>query len=169
MIDCRFRPIGDWPGKRTPAHAQKNGDKVFGLSYPKTLISLERELQYLKARDTVIEGDFREQDIRMDGWPRAGVGPRTSGVVLNFASEHGPLRIPCDYFRRWEHNLRAIALHLERLRLANNYGVGQHGESVQGLEADRGAEWERSCNDRGGGGHVHVRPKRAKFRAQCRQ
>lgn len=132
-MDVRFRPITEWPGgKRTPAQRQKDGNKTFGMGYQKTLDSLDRELRKLKARDIVIEADLREDQIRMDGWPRSSEYPRTSGVVVSFNGEHGPLRIPCDFFKRYEHNLRAIALHLERLRLANNYGVGQHGEQYRG-------------------------------------
>ncbi len=131
-MDVRFRPISNWPGKRRPSHQQKNGDKVFSAGYQKTLESLGRELTHLKARDGVIEADLRDDQIRLDGWPRSGESPKTSGIVVSFTSAHGPLRIQCDYFKRYEHNLRAIALHLERLRLANNYGVGEHGEQYRG-------------------------------------
>jgi hypothetical protein len=131
-MDVRFRPISTWPGQRTPPGRQKNGDKVFSAGYKRTLDSLDRELRHLKARDVVIEADLNEDQIRLDGWPRGDAYPRTSGVVLSFTSEHGPLRIPCDYFKRYEHNLRAISLHLERLRLAQNYGVGEHGEQYRG-------------------------------------
>jgi hypothetical protein len=131
-MDVRFRPISTWPGERTPPHKQKDGSKAFAMGWTKTLQSLDRELTHLQARDTVIEADLKENQIRLDGYPRGGEFPKTSGVIVSFTSNHGPLRVPCDYFKRYEHNLRAIALHLERLRLATLYGVGQHGEQYRG-------------------------------------
>lgn len=132
MIDLRFRPISDWPGIRRSPRDQKDGSKVFSADYNTTLNSLEREMRYLHAKSIVIEADFHVDQIRNDGWPYSSATPKSSGVILSFSSQHGPLRIPCDYFRGWQHNLRAISLHLERLRLATNYGVGQFGEQYTG-------------------------------------
>lgn len=133
MIDVRFKPLSTWPGTATPAHRRKKGG--FSLGWNKILDSLERELTHLAASSTVIEGYFRDDHLRLDGWPKAGVSPSQPGVVLSFTSKHGALRIPCDYFIRYEDNLRAIALHLERLRLAAQFGIAQHGEQYKGWKA----------------------------------
>jgi hypothetical protein len=48
--------------------------------------------------------------------------------------------MPCDHFKDWQSNLRAIALHLEHLRLASIYGVGEYGEQYKGwLRLEAGA------------------------------
>lgn len=137
MMDLRFRPLTRWPAeRRTPRDKQKNGAKVFSLSYGKTLQSLDRELRHLEAKDAVIEADVQsEDDIRLDGFLRGSARLKSSAIVLSFTSKHGPLKIHCDYFQQWAHNLRAIALHLERLRLATQFGIGQHGEQYRGWKA----------------------------------
>jgi hypothetical protein len=40
-----------------------------------------------------------------------------------------------DRFTKWESNLRAIAKHLENLRHAGMYGVGEDGQQYQGWKA----------------------------------
>lgn len=139
MIDVRFRPLSQFPRQRTPA--AKRRASPFGIKFEKMLDSLEREMKHLSAKDVVVEADFNEDDIRMDGWPRSSARePRDPGVVLNFLSKHGPLRLPCDAFKNWRDNLRAVALHLEHLRLAALYGVGEYGEQYKGwLRLEAGA------------------------------
>jgi len=139
MIDVRFRPLSQFPRQRTPA--TKRRASPFGIKFEKMLDSLEREMKHLSAKDVVVEADFNEDDIRMDGWPRSSARePRDPGVVLNFLSKHGPLRLPCDAFKNWRDNLRAVALHLEHLRLAALYGVGEYGEQYKGwLRLEAGA------------------------------
>jgi hypothetical protein len=131
MIDVRFVPLSEFPRKRTPAHLRKKGP--FSIAYAKVLDSLEREINHLKGKDTIIEAGFQREHIRMDGWPYASAPvPRDPGVIVSFTSLHGPLRLPCDHFKEWRDNLRAIALHLEHLRLASIYGVGEYGEQYKG-------------------------------------
>ena len=138
MIDVRFRPISTWPGPRRPANA-RNGSP-FRAGYPDTLNKLEYETGKLRAKNIVIEAGFGFGDIRSDGLPIAGRRPSDPGVILSFESTHGPLRLPCDYFEDWTANLRAVTLHLERLRLASLYGVGDFGEQYKGwLRLEAGA------------------------------
>lgn len=131
MIDARFQPLQDWPGRKRSSRAYS----PFRALYSHTLDLLEKELKYLGGKDIVIEAGFKRSDIRNDGWPRSGARPSEPGVILNFQSKYGPLRIPCDYFRTWEDNVRAIALHLEHLRKSALYGVASHGEQYRGWMA----------------------------------
>lgn len=121
MIDCRFKPLAQWPGKATPSYMKQNSR--FKAGWQNTLDLLEKELNYLKAKEIAIEGYFRSQDIRNDGWPKSSARPTQSGVVLSFETKHGRMAMPCDRFTDWEANLRAIALTLENLRAAERYGV----------------------------------------------
>jgi hypothetical protein len=133
MIDLRFRPLTRWIGQKRATHNRKRAS--FSTPYVKLLDRLEYELKNLKALNVVVEAGFREDQIRNDGWPYGSASPREPGVILSFDSKYGPLSLPCDYFTEWQKNLHAITLHLEHLRLATAYGVGEHGEQYRGWKA----------------------------------
>ena len=52
--------------------------------------------------------DLREQDIRLDGWPRSGARqPSHPGVELSFDTpKKGRLVYATDVCMCWEHNVR---------------------------------------------------------------
>ncbi|MDP9175649.1 MAG: hypothetical protein M3O30_17535 [Planctomycetota bacterium] len=152
-IEWKFRPLGKWPREQTAAFNRKvhpfkssgkygdnNGGWTPGKITPVTTTysDLERELIKLNAENPVIiEAGFRERDIRQDGMIYAGAPqPTFPGIILSFrAPKHGPLQFACDDCKHWEDNLRAIALTLERLRLADLYGVTKRGEQYTGWKA----------------------------------
>jgi hypothetical protein len=133
MIDLRFRPLERWIGDKTPPSKRKKPN--FAASYKATLDGLERELRQLHGKNATVEAAFREDQIRNDGWPYGSASPSAPGVILSFDSKHGSLALPCDFFLAWQQNLRAIGLHLEHLRLATLYGVGQKGEQYAGWKS----------------------------------
>jgi len=131
VIDVRFRPLDQWPGVRTPSY--KRQDARFRSKYSQTLDLLEQELRHLKAKDIVIQAGFQLSEIRNDGWPRSNARrPADPGVIVSFICPTGALSFPCDRYRDWEDNLRAIALSLEALRAVDRYGVTQHAEQYKG-------------------------------------
>src|SRR4051812_6820100 len=86
----------------------------FSASWTSTVEALKREVKHLKPRQTILEVDLRETDIRLDGLPRADRNARTPGVILTLVgTAHGDLRYPCSTFHHWQDNVRAIALALE--------------------------------------------------------
>lgn len=130
-MDARFRPL-NWQGDPTPPRSRKS-QWTFRASYRETLALLEFELDKLDARDVVIEADFRETDIRVDGWPRANArSGNHPGVRLAFDSRHGPLVYATDAFETWHANLRALALGLQALRAVDRYGITRRGEQYTG-------------------------------------
>lgn len=131
MIDARFTPIKSWPGKKTPAN-ERRASNVFKATYQNTLNLLEYEIGRIGGTNILVEAYLRRDQIRNDGWPFSNATPSEPGVVVSFQSQFGPLRLPCDRFSSWTHNLRAIALHLENLRHASLYGVGAAGEQYAG-------------------------------------
>jgi len=133
MIDLRFRPLTRWIGDKTPA--SRRHKPVFSGKYANTLDTLERELRHLRGTSAIVEAAFRTDQIRNDGWPYSAANPTEPSLILSFDSKFGPLALPCDYFREWQQNLRAIAMHLEHLRLATLYGVGQGGEQYRGWKS----------------------------------
>ncbi|WP_395089268.1 hypothetical protein [Armatimonas sp.] len=142
-MNYKHSTITAWPGARTlswerrssPFWSSKLG-KIMPLS--DTLEMLERELEQLHAKNVVLQtwhagGD---RDITRDGRIRATARrPSDSGVIVSFDCKHGPLSYPCDALNDWESNVRAIAYHLEHVRLAGLYGVGAHGEPYRGFAA----------------------------------
>jgi hypothetical protein len=132
-MNARFVPVEVWPGKKTPPGAR--AESRFKAPWSRTLDDLDRELFHLDARDVLIQGYFRQSDIRNDGWPRSGVFPSEPGVILSFKTpkKDAPnLSFPCDTYTRYTDNLRAIALSLEALRAVERYGVTRHSEQYKG-------------------------------------
>lgn len=126
------RPLSGWDGPRTP-HPDRRSRYAFRASWADTLALLERELRYLDARDLVLEADFREQDLRLDGMPRSNARePIDPGVRLSFESKHGPLIYQCDSVDHWKANVRSIALGLEALRAVDRYGITRRAQQYAG-------------------------------------
>lgn len=148
-LEATVRPLSGWPGPRT-AEPKRSPFRRPGrlvntatgttwggggpMPFSDTLSFLKRELYHLDARDINIEADFRERDIRQDGWPRSGARPTSPGVILAFSSKHGPLQYACDTYDSWEANLRAIASTLEALRAVDRWGATQRHEQYQGFK-----------------------------------
>lgn len=132
-----FRPLRKelWDGEFTdPAHRRSRW--TFKASWSDTLGLLHRELSNLGAKDFVIEADFSESDIRLDGMPRASARlPQFPGVRVAFDSKHGPLVYQTDTCHFWQHNIRSIALGLEALRAVDRYGITHRAEQYTGFKA----------------------------------
>lgn len=131
ITELQVRPIDHWPG--TPTADRRNAP--FSAPYGVTMNLLNRELRMIGAKSVVLLMALEDRDIRLDGRPRAGATPRHPGVILCFTDRTGPKRFPCDKFRHWEENLRAIALSLEALRKVDRYGVTSQGEQYRGWAA----------------------------------
>jgi hypothetical protein len=133
MTTFQFRPIQQWPRPFT----QGRRASTFTADYSSTLQTLTYEIDKLGAMRAVIQVAMGPEDIRQDGLPRASAKkPAHPGVIVSFDSPRtGPVSFPCDAFLDWKDNLRAIALTLERLRLADLYGVTRHAEQYRGWQA----------------------------------
>jgi hypothetical protein len=111
----------------------------FKAGWTSTVRALAKELRAHGARQAVLEIGFREQDLRLDGLPRADRHARTPGVVLSFKATAVPgapqLRYEVGTYSDWRDNIRAIALGLEALRAVDRYGVTKRGEQYAGWKA----------------------------------
>lgn len=126
-----FRPIERWPREMTPHEQRKRSP--FTAGYADTVKRLGYELDKLGAEQAIIQLAATEDQVTVDGSrPRAGVTPEHPGVIVAADTRHGWLQWPCDACLDWHDNLRAIVLTLERLRLADLYGVTARGEQYQG-------------------------------------
>lgn len=129
-MDIRFVALEKWPVAPTPSH--RRVDSPFRAKWAQTIDLLETELNHLKAKEIVIQADCDRSQIRLDGLMRADAKLRGPGVVLSFESKHGPLSYPCDQYKDWQDNVRAIALSLEKLRAVDRYGVTRQAEQYKG-------------------------------------
>lgn len=138
-MNIRFHPLrhGEFPERTRPRKSA-----LFQVTWNAVLNDLEKELDYLGAKEVVISAGLHEDDIRIDGWPRANAKPWHPGVVVSFDSKHGPLRYFSDeynddyaYGRRltgYQANLRAVSLGLAALRAVDRYGITRRGEQYTG-------------------------------------
>lgn len=129
-MDARFRPYQD----PNPRKARKSSQ--FRATYAKTLKDLDYELSKVGAREVVIEAGFRDDQIRLDGWPYGRAVPTHPAVRLSFRDRKGKsIAFPCDTYSTIDENLRAIALTMKSLRDVDRYGVSQQGEQYRGWTA----------------------------------
>jgi hypothetical protein len=129
VIAASFRPMPVWPHGETRSRRWH----PFSASWSNTLDVLDRELGHLRGRSIIIAARFREQDLRLDGWPRSGIPePEHPGVEISFDSKHGRLIYATDVCSHWQDNVRSIALGLGALRAVDRYGVTRRGEQYAG-------------------------------------
>jgi len=133
----RFRPLRMWTwiGPTTPSE-ERRSRYVFKAKWTDTVNLLDREIEHLGADEFIIEADFSDSDIRLDGLPRANARqPAFPGVRVFFDSTHGPLVYQADNCAYWQHNVRSIALGLEALRAVDRYGITHRAEQYTGFRA----------------------------------
>lgn len=133
-VELHFRPLDDstWI-EDGEAHWKRCPFKV---SYSKNLAQLRYELSKLGVDQAVIEIDYQDQDLRLDGLPRAGARPQSPRVRLSFeAPEIGPQCFMCDTYKHWHENLRGIVMTLDRLRAIERYGSTRGKQQYKGWGA----------------------------------
>jgi hypothetical protein len=132
-MDVRFVPQ-PWVRPVTPQ--EKRRRSPYRSSYTQTLARLEDELNKLQATEILIECSFSHEQIRLDGWPRAGQRPRYNGVVISFNLPGvGRVEYPCDSCLNFEDNIHSIALTLESLRALERYGAVGQRQQYTGFRA----------------------------------
>lgn len=129
QFTCRPLPI--WPH---PATNPRRSRYTFKASWSSTMRLLAHELLLLGAQNPVIGAGFREQDLRLDGLPRADARvPAHPGIEISFDTpRYGRLSYATDSCEWWEHNVRSIALGLEALRAVDRFGITRRGEQYAG-------------------------------------
>lgn len=132
MTEIRLiiRPLPIWD---LPETRHRRSRSTFKASWGSTTRLLQRELALLDAKHGVIQADFTEDDLRLDGLPRANAPvPVHPGIKVSFESRYGALTYATDSCAYWQHNVRSIALGLEALRAVDRYGVTRRGEQYTG-------------------------------------
>lgn len=131
-MNVTFKRLEDWPKAVTEDRQRSR----FDTAWSATLWLLRYELGRLGARSVVIRANFREQDIRQDGWPRSNARtPASPGVVIEWQTSSGWSRMAADKYTDWQSNVRAVALSLEALRAVERWGAVE-GEQYEGLRLE---------------------------------
>ena len=143
QIEIMFKPLGQWPRAET----KQRGDSRFRVNLSNTKKILAKELRFLKVSRVIIQADIAKEDLNTrDNMPLEASKAKFPGVILTFASVHGNMSIACDRYDSWQCNLRAIALTLCRLRMADLYGCTHKGEQYVGwaqLPAPKSSYFEK--------------------------
>jgi len=130
-------------GVRKPGKFNKKVRKEFStggsylalsaLSIADALKRLQSELDMIGARYPVVSTNV---EIRLDGLPRSGQrNPEDPGVAVYFQLAGKPHCLPCDTYIRVEHNIAAVAAHIEATRAIERHGVASVSEMFQGFAA----------------------------------
>lgn len=142
MAEIRVEELLKWPEeKQRPAGSRDNSR--FKVGSFKTEQFLRDELHKINARNIIMRTFHEERFHRRDGGIRVDArAPSHPGVILEFEKpirKEGEthflkMRLPCDTYRFWEDNLRAIAMVLEGLRMIDRHQVSA-GAQYQGYLA----------------------------------
>jgi hypothetical protein len=122
-------PIG-WP--RT-AHHRVERARFDAHSMMRASDEVLAQLQRLGGRDVVISTNV---ELRLDGLPRSGQKkPNDCGAAVYFKLKGRDQVLACDKWDSVEHNLWAIAKHIEAMRGQIRWGVGTVEQAFQGYAA----------------------------------
>lgn len=134
-LGAAFRP----PSRPLPP--SQGVSSPFTAPWTSTVELLADELRHLDAKRIAVELAITENDLRIDGMPRANARLSSDAVRVAFDSTYGPLMYETGRYTRahwrgnlegWQVNLRAIALGLEALRKVDRYGITKRGEQYTG-------------------------------------
>jgi len=123
-----------WP--RTPGYriwASKFGKQGKTLTLGRACETLAEELRRLGASAVIISSNLR---VRMDGVPYSDQGqPKDKGIAVYFTLKKSAIVLACDRWDKIEHNVYAIAKHIEALRGQDRWGVGSIEQAFAGYTA----------------------------------
>jgi len=140
MAEIYMQELLKWPGEQRTARASG----PFRVGAFKTERFLRDELHKISARNIALKTFHPEKAHRRDGGIRVDAkAPWHPGVILEFEkpeltidgdTRYIKISLPCDTYRFWEDNLRAIAMVLEGLRMIDRHEVST-GAQYQGYLA----------------------------------
>jgi len=128
------RKSGRFNKKVYQSHPSGGGwHKTVDISIADALKRLQEELEAIGARYPVVSSNL---ETRLDGLPRSGQRkPDDPGVAVYFQLAGEPHCLPCDTYQLVEHNIAAIAAHIEATRAIERHGVASVREMFSGFAA----------------------------------
>lgn len=130
FVACEIQPYDKWPREKTPPNRKRSSFKA-GIQDTRAI--MQTELHKLGAKSFVLQINVSRDEIRNNGELKVTARPEYAGVIVSFESKHGSLKYTCDAFNDWQSNYRAVAITLQRLRLAELYGCAESGEQYKGF------------------------------------
>lgn len=123
-----------WKRTQRPTRARFNGRYGSpGWTIERARRELAAELERLGARDPILSTNLR---LRLDGAPVSGQAqPTDLGVAVYFTLAGKRRVLACDRWDRVQHNIRAIALHVNAIRGQERWGVGSIEQAFTGYAA----------------------------------
>lgn len=132
-----------WPygWKRTESGARQRA-QFANHSMNRASHEVVDQVRMMTGRELVISTNVR---LRQDGLPYSDQrAPTDPGAAVYFRFNGRPVVFACDKWLKVEHNLWAIARHIENLRASDRYGVGELEQAFAGyaqLAAPAGWNW----------------------------
>jgi hypothetical protein len=121
-------PLG-WKRTQYPKPSPFKRDKTIYSSCKE----ITHQLSIMKAKDVVISTNI---PIKNDGYPYSTYKtPVDKGTAVYFSLKGSPHVLACDKWNSIEHNLWAIAKHIESLRGQERWGVGSMEQAFTGYTA----------------------------------
>lgn len=90
---------------------------------------LERQIEALGATGAILSTN---QELRLDGRPRAQSDPDDPGAAVYFKLNGRDHVLACDKWDRLADNIAALAAHIDALRRIDRYGVGDLQQAFAG-------------------------------------
>lgn len=132
---------------RWPYPEQTRIPSRFQTSWGKSLDKLTDEIQRVGGTDVLIGIVVADDQLRLDGVPKAGFKVLHAGAEVSFTDEAGRrLTFHTDRYPSLHDNLHAIASGMEALRAVERYGITTTGQQYAGFqmlgagEVDRGRQ-----------------------------
>lgn len=123
-------PTG-WP--RCTSRTDGRFGRADAWSIARAREELARQLELLGARSITLSTNLER---RLDGLPRGKQAqPEDPGASVWFTLNGKPTVLACDRWWRVEHNIRALALHIDALRGMERWGVGSMAQAFAGYTA----------------------------------
>ena len=102
-----------WPPGWPTTESTRREAGVFKTELPAALSNLRKEVERLGGKTLVLSSNYT----------LGATNPAEPGVVAYFTWQDLNVAIPCDRWRRLEHNVQAIALTIEAMRGMERWGA----------------------------------------------
>lgn len=129
-------PLG-WERSKFTKRARFKDNKTIYSS----VSSLRGELIKLCAINLIVSTNI---PVKQDGTPYSSYKiPTDKGVAIYFTLNKNPHVLACDKWDKVEHNIYAVAMHIEALRGQSRWGVGTIEQAFTGFKAlsASGSNW----------------------------
>lgn len=106
----------------------------FQTSWSRSLDKLQEEIERVDGKDVLIGAVIDDDQLRLDGTPRANFRVRHPGAEVSFTAGGRRLTFHTDRYPTLHDNIHAIASGLEALRAVERHGITTTGQQYAGFQ-----------------------------------